>query len=137
MDRKALEQAVDAYLGALVAKDPSRAPFAEKVVFSENNIRLKLGEGTWKTITGRGTYSHYLADPAADRVGFIGTVRENGVPALLDLLLTLKDGRIVEVESFFIRDARAGVRYEQELGQPMSEAEALWRGHLPSAGAAP
>jgi hypothetical protein len=122
MDRAQLEAVVDAYLEAVIAKDRSLAPFADEVAFSENNVRLELGEGTWRTITGRGTYSHYLADPTAQRVGFIGTVRENGVPALLDLLITLNDGQITEVESFFIRDALAGVRYEQELGQP----EGVW-----------
>jgi hypothetical protein len=129
MDRAQLEAVVDAYLEAAIAKDRSLAPFADKVAFSENNVRLELGEGTWRTLSGRGTYSHYLADPAAGRVGFIGTVRENGVPALLDLLITLEDGRIVEVESVFIRDALAGVRYEQEIGQP----EKVWFEAVPEA----
>src|SRR5579862_7144559 len=126
MDRAGLEQAVDDYLAALVANDPSRLRLAEGVVFVENYQPLKLGEGTWATITGRGTYSHYFADPEQDSVGFIGTVRENGLPALLDLRLKLDGGRIREVETFIIRDALAGVRYEQ-MGAP----EPVWLEAVP------
>src|SRR5215469_5594359 len=116
MDREGLERAIDRYLEALVANDPSRLDLAPDVVFVENCQRLKLGEGTWGTITGRGTYSHYFADPDTGQAAIICTVRENGVPARLDLRLRLEDGKIKEVESLFIRDDLAGTRYEQELG---------------------
>lgn len=130
MDRKALERAIDAYLEALVAGDPSRLPpLAPDVVFVENCQVLKLGEGTWGTITGRGTYSHYFADTEAGQAAIICTMRENGAPALLDLRLRFEDGRIKEIESQFIRDALAGARYEQELGEP----EAVWLEAVPEA----
>ena len=129
MDRAELEAAIDSYLEALVARDPSRLPLAPNVQFTENCQVLKLGEGSWRTVTGRGTYSHYFADPEMGQAAVICTMRENGVPALLDLRLRLEDGQIAEIESLFIRDALAGARYERELGEP----EAVWLQAVPEA----
>ncbi len=120
--RAQLEGMIDRYLEALVAGDPSRLPTTPDVTFSENYQPLALGEGTWVTIDGPGTYRHYFADLQAGRAGFIGTVRENRTPALLDIVLQLDGDRISGIETFIIRDALAGARYEHELGAP----EAIW-----------
>ena len=123
-DRAALEGAIDGYLDALAANDPSRLKLAKGSTFVENYQPLQLGEGVWRTITGRGSYSHYFADPETSQAGFIGTVRENGVGAMLDIRLKLDDdGRIGEIETFIIRDALACERLEA-MGKP----EGVWPG---------
>ena len=48
-DRQALYGHADAYLAALAARDVSRLPWAERVVFTENNVQLALGDGAWNT----------------------------------------------------------------------------------------
>lgn len=125
-DRACLETMVDRYMAALVKHDSKGLPFADDVRFAENNQPLKIGQGSWRTIDGQGTYKHYMADPHAGQIGFIGTVREFGVPAFIDLRLQVKDGKIVEVESFVIRDAGAYTRYEA-LGAP----EPVWLEAVP------
>lgn len=115
-DRACLEGHLDAYLDALVAHDPSGLPFSDEVMFAENLQPIALGEGSWATVDGRGSYSHVFADPASGNVGFIGTVRENGVPAILDLRLKIESGQIAEAESLIIRDPFGATRYETAIG---------------------
>jgi hypothetical protein len=116
-DRTCLEGFVDSYLDALVAGDASRLPLADDVVFVENNQRLELGQGTWRTITGLGNYRHYFADVAAGQAGLIGVVEENGTKIIYDLRLAIADGEIKEIEALAIRDPNGAMLYE-ERGAP-------------------
>ena len=125
-ERHKLEGMIDLYLAALAKNDPSRLPVTKHVSFAENYQPLKLGEGIWTTITGIGTYKHYFADTLAGAAGFIGTVRENGVGALLDIRLQLDGDLISEIETFIIRDALSCARYE-EMGKP----EDVWLEPVP------
>jgi hypothetical protein len=120
-DRSCLEGLVDKYLAALIAHKPAAAPFAADVRFTENHQPLKIGQGSWRTIDSLGTYKHYLSDPQSGQVGFIGTVREHGLPAFIDLRLKVVAGRITEAESFVIRDSGAFTRYEA-----MAKPEQTW-----------
>jgi hypothetical protein len=44
-DRVCLEAALDGYVDALVARQPSRLPLATSTTFTENGQRLELGDG--------------------------------------------------------------------------------------------
>jgi hypothetical protein len=117
---------VDRYLAALVKRNPGELPLTDDVSFIEQNQPLTLGEGIWKTITGVGRYRHYYADPEHSRVGFVGTAFENGVPALLDILLELRGERIRAIETYLIRDPIGGRRLNEQ-GLP----EAAWLETVP------
>jgi hypothetical protein len=106
-DRSCLEDFVNQYLAALIAHDPSRLPVTDDLKFTENTAILKLGQGTWGTISGQGTYKLYFAEPEAGQVGFIGVVKEWDNPVILCLRLRIKDQKISEVEDFAVRDAAA------------------------------
>jgi hypothetical protein len=121
-DRACLEGLVGKYLQALAAHDPARLQAGRGFRFIENDQPLKPGQGTWASVSGLGSYRHDFADPQTSAAGCICTVRENDVPALLDIRLKLDGEAISEIETFVIRDALAGARYEQELGAP----EPLW-----------
>ena len=54
-DRACLTGMADAYFAALGARDPSRAPMAPTVRFTEQTQALKVGEGLWKTASGAPT----------------------------------------------------------------------------------
>ncbi len=72
-DRQCLISAADAYIAALVAHDPSKAPLAEKVVFVENVTRMQPGEGLWKTaVKGPSTFSIHVPDAANHTLGYLG-----------------------------------------------------------------
>jgi hypothetical protein len=112
-DRGRLEGFVDTYLDAMIAKRLAGLPVAPNVRYAENHQLLDLGEGSWRTIDGLGTYRHYFADAESGNVGLIGTVREHGVGGLFDLRLKIEDERITEIEAFLIRDPGGYQRYEE------------------------
>ena len=128
-DRACLEGLVGAYLSALPTHSPAKLPLASaNVRFTENDQVLKLGDGTWATITEVGKYRHVFSDPQMGQAAVITTVKENGVPAILDLRIKAVNRKIAEVESQIIRDPRGAARYEA-LGAP----EPLWLQAVPAA----
>ncbi len=102
-DRAALLGHVEAYLDALVARDPSRLNWARHVVFTENNVQLAVGDGLWGTISGRRDYNLAFADPQSGEAGWIGIVEEHGIPGIMALRLRIEEGAIVEVETILSR----------------------------------
>lgn len=118
-DRQCLQGVVDQYLAALAARDPSRLSFASDVKFTENTARLKVGEGSWGTFNGEGTFKLYFAEPDAGEVGFIGTMREWDNPVIFCLRLKVTDGKIGEVEDFVVRDANAAKNLEAMRPNPL------------------
>jgi hypothetical protein len=104
--RDELYQAAEDYLAALVARDPSRLAWAQSVAFSENNVRLRLPDGLWNTVSGRRSgYDLKFADLSRGQVGWFGIVEEHGHPARMALRLALDEaGRIAEVETIVVRD---------------------------------
>jgi len=113
-DRACLEGYVDRYLDAMLANEVSAKLFARDVKFTENGVRLPLGnEGLWFGMSGKGHYKFYVPDVETQQVAFIGTVIENaaargantGEGNLVAIALRLKvvGGLITEVEQLAIR----------------------------------
>lgn len=99
--RECLEGIARKYLDALVQRNPSAAPLADHVTFTENNVQLLLGDGLWGTITGRGAPATelFFADPQTGQVGLFGVVDEHGVPGYLAARLKVEEGKITEIET--------------------------------------
>jgi hypothetical protein len=109
LSRAALYDMAERYLDALEAKDPSRLPWAEHVVFTENNVQLMIGDGLWNTISvRRRDYDLKAADPQTGQVAWFGAVEEHGHPAIMALRLAVSGGCIAEVETIVCRSAEFG-----------------------------
>src|SRR5215475_15999090 len=111
-DRACLENFVDRYLDALIAHDPKLLPLSRNVKFTENGVKLEVGDAQWKTVTSKGKYRIIVADPEAGQVAFIGNVREEargpeGTPTAIALRLRVAGGQITEIESLMIRSTAA------------------------------
>lgn len=119
-DRQCLEGFIDQYLAALAANDPSGLPLADDVIFVENNQRLEIGDGTWRTATGLGKYRHYFADPQTGQAAAMTVIEENGKKILFDLRLAINDRQIREIEALVIHGAGSAGLIE-ELGKPLPE----------------
>lgn len=109
LDRHALYGHADAYLAALAARDASRLPWADRVVFTENNVQLAIGDGAWNTVTAvRGDFDLKCADPAGGQVSWFGIVEERGDPAIMGLRLKAGPAGIEEVETIICRAMEFG-----------------------------
>ena len=123
-DRSCLEGFVDRYLDAMLAHDPGKAPFAPEMRLTENGQRLALGDGLWRTITGKGTYRMFVADVEAGHVAFLGSITEADTPAMLALHLRIRKGLITAAEVLVQRNEKSAKGFE-EIGY-------TWRDPLPA-----
>ncbi|MGH8226741.1 MAG: hypothetical protein ACREU3_02365 [Steroidobacteraceae bacterium] len=118
-DSACLDHMVDRYLAALVAHDPSQVPIAKHYEFVQNLVRMRVGEGLWKTASAvPTTFKIYVPDPVAEQVGFIGMMQENGKPIELGLRLKLHDGKIVQMEHLVASNLRAASLKNLETPRP-------------------
>ena len=101
-DRACLKNMMTTYLNALVAKDPSKAPMAANVRFTEDSKDLKVGEGFWKTATKLGDYRQDFIDVKEQVVASHVIVEESGKPAKYTVRLKVADGKITEIETLVV-----------------------------------
>ena len=130
-DRACLENVLNQYLSALVAHDPAGLPLSKDVMYTENAQRLEIGDGFWKTVEGRGKYSHYFADPEFGQVAFMGTMIEAGGPILMSLRLRIQLGRITEIESVFFKPGGGGPNNIADMDKPY-QPEDIWFKSIPA-----
>ena len=67
-DRTCLERWVDRYLDAVIDNDPSELPMTRGVRFSENGVRLEIGDGLWRSMKSKGRYRLFVTDVPAQQV---------------------------------------------------------------------
>ena len=101
-DRACLKNMMTTYLNALVARDPSKAPLAANVRFTEDSKDLKVGEGFWKTATKLGDYRQDFIDVKEQVVATHVIVEESGRPAKYTARLKVADGKITEIETLVV-----------------------------------
>jgi hypothetical protein len=98
-DRACLEGLAEKYLAAMPTHDPSKAPLARGVRYTENGVELTLPDGLWRTVETFGAYRLFVADPHAGSVGFFVKAQENGAPVLVATRLKVVKNQITEIES--------------------------------------
>lgn len=118
--RTCLDGLANEYLAALVAHDPGKLPVTKDVRFTENGQRLVLGDGLWRTITGLGTYRMIVPDTAAERVAFLGSIREAGTPEMLAFDLAVRGHRIAEIETLVQPSSKSAQGFEK-IGYPWKQ----------------
>jgi hypothetical protein len=113
--RADLYRALDGYLAALKARDPSRVKWAARVRNTENNVAIMVGDGLWGTITALGEYDLRFADTLTGQVGFFGTVTETTDTSAYTVRLKVEpEGSISEVETLVVRQADSGIKFEDQ-----------------------
>ena len=122
-DRACLEGTVDTFLDAFIKHDPKAVPLTRNVKYTETGQRLEPGDGSWRTMVGKGTYRLFVTDVPAGQVAFIGTLREDdrakkeGTAVLVALRLKVQNQQIAEIELLVVRNEMAALNCEK-LGQP-------------------
>lgn len=97
---------VRAFLDALAANDPARAPLAPNARYTENGQELAVGKGLWAVATGVSPVDYALVeDTELGNVCWLGVVEENGRPVVVFARLHARDGLIDEIELVVRREA--------------------------------
>jgi hypothetical protein len=107
-------------------------PLAADVRYTENEQVLDVGDGFWKTATGRGSYNHYFADPVTGQAAWMGTMKEKAGVLLMALRLRVFAGRVTEIESGFFRAGGGGPNNIAAM-DALKVPEALWSQPIPPA----
>jgi hypothetical protein len=77
-NRECLAGGMRSYLQALISHDPAKMPAARNIKYTENGVRLNLGDGLWQTASAMPTYRLDVIDEEAEQVGLLGRISENG-----------------------------------------------------------
>lgn len=122
--REELYAALDAFMAALEARDPSRVDWAENRFVTENNVALEPGDGLWNTITARHQYDLRFADPEREQVALFTAVEETNALSPACFRLGIRSGKVVEVEAVIARNADEGLKFEPQSfdSKPVMEA---------------
>jgi hypothetical protein len=104
-NRACLNAIAEQYLAAMPTHDPSRAPLARAVRYTEDGVELTLPDGLWRTADAVGKYRLFVDDPEQGEVGFFAKMSENGAPVLLATRLRIVDRKITEIESVVARSS--------------------------------
>ena len=145
-DRSCLENYVDRYMDAMLKKDPSLTLFSRDCKFTENGVRLPLGnEGLWLRMSGKGNYKFYIPDVETQQVAFLGTASEKGSgtqggSALVAIAIRLKiaNNLITEAEQLVLRSDSdtMGMTGKMSTGdrvEKMGAPHAIYREAIPEA----
>ena len=108
-NRECLAGVMSTYLQALTKHDPASLPTSRNVKYTENGVRLTLGDGLWQTVSAMPTYRLDVIDEEAGAVGMIGRISENGNNNWYGVRLKVEpDGKVSQIETLVNRSAGGG-----------------------------
>lgn len=108
-DRACLAGVMNNYLNALVRRDPAALPMTRNVKYTENGVRLSLGDGLWQTASAMPTYRVDVIDEEEGQVGLLGRINENGNINWYAVRLRVEpDRRVSEIEVLVNRSLSGG-----------------------------
>jgi hypothetical protein len=102
-DAACLTDLANAYMAAVVARDPAQLTWSQPVRFTESGVPVTIGEAAWVTITAYSDAPLIVADPETDEVVWYGTVEEHGQPGWYAMRIKAEGRGIAEVETWFSR----------------------------------
>jgi hypothetical protein len=103
-NRDCLAGVMNAYLEALVKHDASRLPTTRNVKYTENGVRITMGDGLWQTASAAPTYRVDVIDDEAGQVGLLGRINENGNNNWFAVRLRVEpDRKVSEIETLINR----------------------------------
>jgi hypothetical protein len=105
--RDCLSGIMDTYLAALAKNDPAGVPLAANAEIVENNKKITINEGLWKTATGGPTdFKIIVADPDTGEVAFMGVIEENKEPTIAAVRLKVVDNEITKIDHLVVHSEK-------------------------------
>lgn len=107
-NRDCLAGVMNTYLQALLQHDPAAVAMTRNVKYTENGVRIALGDGLWQTAAAMPTYRLDVIDDEAGQVGLLGRISENGNSNWFGVRLKVEpDRRISQIETLIARSISA------------------------------
>jgi hypothetical protein len=108
-DRACLTGIMDAYLHAVVSHDAASLALARNVKYTENGVRINIGDGLWQTASAMPTYRLDLIDEEAGQVALLGRISENGNNNWFAVRLKVRtDHKVSQIETLINRSFASG-----------------------------
>ncbi len=108
-NRECLAGVMSAYLQALLKHDPAALPTTRNIKYTENGVRLAMGDGLWQTAAAMPTYRLDVIDEEEQQVGLLGRISENGNNNWYAVRLRVEpDRKVSEIEVLVNRSLSAG-----------------------------
>jgi hypothetical protein len=108
-NRECLAGVMSSYLQALISHDPTKMALARNVKYTENGVRLNVGDGLWQTASAMPTYRLDVIDDEAAQVGLLGRISENGNNNWFAVRLKVEQNhKVSQIETLINRSISAG-----------------------------
>jgi hypothetical protein len=108
-NRECLAGVMNSYLQAVVSHDPAKLSVTKNVKYTENGVRLNLGDGLWQTASAMPTYRLDVIDDEAGQVGLLGRISENGNNNWFAVRLKVEQNhKVSQIEALINRSISAG-----------------------------
>jgi hypothetical protein len=79
---------------------------------------VKLGTGTWKSVTGLGSLQRRYLDPVNGQAAYFGVVDEGNGSAIVTVRVKVERRQVAEAEWYIARPGDPGLNGPQQPGQP-------------------
>jgi hypothetical protein len=100
--REGLTSAINAYFAALAAHDPTKAPLASTVKYTEDGMQMDVGQGEWKT-AGAVKFKRSALDTQICESATESVIPDTNGDIVYGLRLKLVSGQITEIETIPVR----------------------------------
>jgi hypothetical protein len=117
-DRACLKSTLDQYMNAVVKHNPAAAPLFVGFRQTENSVVVRLGTGTWKSVTALGKVQRRYLDAVSGQAGYFGTVEEGAERAIVTVRVKVENRKITEAEWLIARKENPGLNGFNAAGQP-------------------
>lgn len=132
-NRACLAGVMSSYLQALVSHDPSKMPARRNVKYTENGVRLNMGDGLWQTASAMPTYRLDVIDEEAGQVGLLGRISENGNNNWFAVRLKVElDHKVSQIETLVNRSIGGPGGGPPGASPPNTEPNALMAEVIPA-----
>lgn len=108
-DRACLKATLDAYLTAVIKRDPNAAPLAADYRATENAVAVKAGRGIWTTASSLGDVQRRYLDPVTGQAAYFGILKEGEAADVVSLRVKVENRKIVEAEWTIARKGASGL----------------------------
>ena len=118
-NRACLQNLLTTYIDAMVAHSPSQLPVAANVRFIEDSQELKLGDGLWKTVTGKGNFQQDYIDQRRQIAATHVELFEGGTRIFYSVALHVAKRKIGGIETIVYRVQPDAKSKPDQLGKPL------------------